>query len=341
MGGEQIAPGAEELPSLAMSRNVVKSAPGARRAGEAGPLEGAVILVGEADEASAAAARATLKREGAADVIWRKTVHGVATAVADGGVDMAQIDLSLPGGEPLDIVRRIRRGVLGVDPFLPIVLTTWRVEGANISAALEAGADDVVAKPYSSATIAERIKRLVVYRKPFVANGDYVGPLHAGMAEKFKAAQTFDAPTMLKALGVGDGHQEPTSQTNLEVAERRITNLRAQICAKDVARAASLALASYIPPMWDAGDCRALRNRAVTLRDANKTVVSDKLSAILECLASLADVGAAGNEDAEKAAMVCVELAEIISQAIEREQEDDVAFPAAVKRLIDNHMGAD
>lgn len=323
-----------------MSRNAVRTAPGARRAGDAGPLDGAVILVGEADEAAAASARATLKREGATDVIWRKTVHGVAMAIEAGGVDMAQIDLSLPGGEPLEIVRRIRRGVLGVDPFLPIVLTTWRVEGANISAALDAGADDVVAKPYSSATIAERIKRLVVYRKPFVANGDYVGPLHAGMAEKFKAAQTFDAPTMLRALGVADGHQEPTAQASLELAERRIAHLRAQICAKDVARAASLALASYNPPTWDAGDCRALRNRAVTLRDANRAVMSDKLSAILECLAGLADVAAAGNDDAEKAAIVCVELADVISEAIEREQEDHVAFPAAVQRLIDNHLGA-
>jgi DNA-binding response OmpR family regulator len=93
-----------------------------------------------------------------------------------------------------DLIQSIRRGDLGQNPFMPILVTSWDGRGAPVSEYLNAGADDVLLRPFSANAIVERIYALAHNRKPFVVTTDYVGPDRVGdWSDREK-------PPMMKAL---------------------------------------------------------------------------------------------------------------------------------------------
>ena len=78
-----------------------------------GALHGAVILIGEPGADPAVAMRASFREDGASNVIWRRTMKGVEEAIDAGGIAVAQIDVALPGGDVIELARRIRFGEIG------------------------------------------------------------------------------------------------------------------------------------------------------------------------------------------------------------------------------------
>ena len=83
------------------------------------------------------------------------------------------------GGAENDVcaaIQSVRQGQLGNDPFLVIVATTWRRDDTVVRRAINCGADDVLARPFSAALLGERLNNLIERRKDFVVTGDYVGP---------------------------------------------------------------------------------------------------------------------------------------------------------------------
>ncbi|MCG8442056.1 MAG: hypothetical protein MI723_09625, partial [Caulobacterales bacterium] len=78
--------------------------------------------------------------------------------------------------EILKLARGVRTGDIGSNPFVGVILTTWSGDEAHIKSALSSGADDVLLRPFSAATLANRIEAIVTARKGFVVTSDYVGP---------------------------------------------------------------------------------------------------------------------------------------------------------------------
>ena len=66
--------------------------------------------------------------------------------------DLIVLDLGLPDRDGLTVVRRVRR-----DATTPILILSARAEEADKVAALEAGADDYVTKPFGMAELRARI----------------------------------------------------------------------------------------------------------------------------------------------------------------------------------------
>ncbi|MBM7775352.1 two-component system response regulator ResD [Actinokineospora baliensis] len=115
----------------------------------------AVVLV-EDEPDLAAMARDFLVREGfrvlpAADV--RAGLHLVETE----RVDLVVLDLGLPDGNGLDLLRAVR----GRDDAVPVIVVTGRGEEADRVVGLELGADDYVVKPYSPRELAARIRAVL------------------------------------------------------------------------------------------------------------------------------------------------------------------------------------
>ena len=71
------------------------------------------------------------------------------------GVDVVLLDLGLPDGEGLDVLRDIRR-----TSDVPVIIATARGEEADRIIGLELGADDYVVKPFSVRELAARIRAI-------------------------------------------------------------------------------------------------------------------------------------------------------------------------------------
>ncbi|MEV5126387.1 response regulator [Streptomyces decoyicus] len=89
-------------------------------------------------------------------------VEGVATGEAglellsrprDGGIEIAVVDLMLPGIDGFEVCRRIRGR-----SQLPIIMLTSRGDDLDVVSGLEAGADDYVIKPITGRVLEARIR---------------------------------------------------------------------------------------------------------------------------------------------------------------------------------------
>jgi len=88
----------------------------------------------------------------AAEGRWR-------VGVLDGSIDVAVVDLSLPDGDGVDLVREIRER----EPRVPVVALSERRGGGareRVLRALEVGADEVLGKDASVEDILEAVRRL-------------------------------------------------------------------------------------------------------------------------------------------------------------------------------------
>ncbi|MBX3455063.1 response regulator [Ferrovibrio sp.] len=90
--------------------------------------------------------------------------------------DVILMEIEMPEGDACATVHGLRHGLLGDNPFLPVILTTWDAESTNVRRAVNAGADDLLVKPVNTKTLVERIEALALARKPFVVTADYIGP---------------------------------------------------------------------------------------------------------------------------------------------------------------------
>jgi DNA-binding response OmpR family regulator len=95
--------------------------------------------------------------------------------------DMLLLDLRLPDGSGLDVLRAIRAadGITGrYDPLLPVIVLSGRTSEPDRVRGLEAGADDYVGKPFSYVELAARVRALLRRR-----GARREGPLRAGEIE--------------------------------------------------------------------------------------------------------------------------------------------------------------
>ncbi len=86
-------------------------------------------------------------------------------------IDLVLLDLNLPGMDGLEIARTVRR-----TSDVPIIMLTGRADEIDRVIGLEVGADDYVAKPFSSRELVARI-RAVLKRSQPVPQEEESGPV--------------------------------------------------------------------------------------------------------------------------------------------------------------------
>jgi two-component system, OmpR family, response regulator len=130
------------------------------------------LLVVEDDQALGAALRDGLVAQGFA-VDSAGGVQEALDILAIEPCDLAVLDLGLPDGEGLDVVRRVReRG-----DALPILILTARGAVADRVAGLNAGADDYLRKPFAFPELVARVRALLRRGQPIVPTVLRVGDL--------------------------------------------------------------------------------------------------------------------------------------------------------------------
>jgi len=90
--------------------------------------------------------------------------------------DLLLFDLDHDPKAVCAVISDIRHQRLGTDPFMVIIVTTWRPDTETIRLVLEAGVDDIVTKPISVQILQRRVDNLIHRRKEFVATDQYFGP---------------------------------------------------------------------------------------------------------------------------------------------------------------------
>lgn len=116
------------------------------------------VLVVEDDREIRSVMQSALALEGY-DVQTAVTLAEATALLQHSPPDLIVLDLGLPDGEGLDLVRAVRR-----QASVPIVVVSARHQEAQKIALLDAGADDYLTKPFSVAELLARLRVALRHR---------------------------------------------------------------------------------------------------------------------------------------------------------------------------------
>ncbi|MEO8375750.1 MAG: response regulator transcription factor [Sphingomonas bacterium] len=122
------------------------------------------LLLVEDNARLASLIREGLDRQGFA-VDWCETVDGAEHVLRINDYDLVLLDLGLPDGDGLDLVRGLRRR----KDMMPILILTARGGLDDRVKGLDAGADDYLVKPFQIPELAARCRALL--RRPGASLG--------------------------------------------------------------------------------------------------------------------------------------------------------------------------
>src|SRR5437762_6883122 len=140
------------------------------------------------DEPSILATMAPLLRTRNYDVSTAATGHAALDAVDRQPPELVILDLGLPDIDGVEVCRRLREG-----RAIPIIVLSARGAGRDKVAALDAGADDYVTKPFGSEELLARV-RAALRRSD-------AGPAASGPILRGDLTIDVDKPRVLRASG--------------------------------------------------------------------------------------------------------------------------------------------
>lgn len=111
-------------------------------------------------------------------VTWLTDGRQAMTALGDGSIDLALLDLGLPGKDGLDVLAQARRGGIKT----PILVMTARDALETRIRGLDLGADDYLVKPFHLGELAARIRSLTRRAQGLADNLVEVGGLRLDLA---------------------------------------------------------------------------------------------------------------------------------------------------------------
>jgi CheY-like chemotaxis protein len=165
-----------------------------------------------------------------------QNVDGVVQRLSNDAIDLLIIDVDSETDAICGVVRQVREGRLGYDPFLAIMALTSNAVPAMINRVLGVGCDDLIARPISPKVIAERTANLVHHRKPFVVTADYVGPDRGARLREDDDLAKVDVPNVLRDKALGDSDSATgvaaLRRARAAIGKYRISKFAAQIGAE-------------------------------------------------------------------------------------------------------------
>ncbi|MDH6122525.1 response regulator [Kitasatospora sp. GAS204B] len=176
------------------------------------------------------------------------TVHSAGAALrflerrrAEGGtVDLVLLDLHLPDGHGLQLCGRIRTAGHSCD----IMAVTSARELATVRQAVSAGVVQYLLKPFSAATLRERLERYARYRESLARSGEATG--QAEVDQAFAVLRTADRNALPKGL----------SAPTLDAVARVLRAAEGSLSAAAVGAAAGVSRITarrYLEHLVDAG----------------------------------------------------------------------------------------
>ncbi|MFC3678484.1 response regulator [Ferrovibrio xuzhouensis] len=204
------------------------------------------ILFGDPGQGTRVLYRQALMAAGYHDLREFDSVKGFADLITVARPDLVFMDLAMPEGDAVALVSDLRHGRLGVNPYLPIILTSWESDMQLVRRVVDAGADDLLVKPLSTRIILDRIETVALHRKPFVVTSDYIGPdRRKAVARRDSNVPLIEVPNPLREKMLGRPIDAAALQQAIMAANDSITRQRLHASAFRIAFVAAQVVPRY------------------------------------------------------------------------------------------------
>ena len=223
------------------------------------------------------------------------SLNELRSMVADTGPTLIVAESSSTDADVFRLVRSVRKGEIGANPFAVILLTTWSRDTSHIRRAIECGADDVIVRPFSTNFAEERVKTLIHGRKQFIVTSDYIGPDRRKDADRNSDAQPVTVPNILKATVENDYQALSDAASWIQEAKEtvraeRLRRLAMRIVVSVELHASKTGEGPSLPVKLDTADLmRTGREMKGQLVKAGRAESSEICEAMLDQITALGD----------------------------------------------------
>jgi len=216
------------------------------------------------------------------------------TALADSAPTLIVAESSATDTDIFNLVRSVRRGDVGGNPFVVMLLTTWSRDTSHIRKAIECGADDVIVRPFSTMFAEERVKTLIKGRKDFIVTSDYIGPDRRKDTERSTDAPPIAVPNFLKATVENDEQALNNGQQWVKEAREAVTGERVRRVAMRIVISVELEASKKsegkVPVALDVKDLqRAARELRAHVIRAKRREAAEVAEALIDQISTLGD----------------------------------------------------
>jgi len=178
-------------------------------------LEKTVVLIVDGDAMSMSISSQILAGFGARNLHKCDNSEAAKRVVERTNLDLLVIDPSTVGSHAHDFVPWLRREVAAPNRFVPILVVTGHTPQSRVDWVRNSGANFVVAKPLSPATMMNRIMWLAGDKRPFVDCRGYAGPDRRWKFDGPPAGSAGRRETDLPA-DVGEPREANLSQSDID-----------------------------------------------------------------------------------------------------------------------------
>ena len=91
-------------------------------------------------------------------------------------IDLVICDLNMKPMNGKKFTHYVRMNEDSPDPYLPIIICTGHAEMRHIAHARDCGANEILRKPVSAASLYARLQSVVESPRPFILSPNFVGP---------------------------------------------------------------------------------------------------------------------------------------------------------------------
>lgn len=125
----------------------------------------------------------TLRTLGGVEITYAETCEQCLLALNYAQPDLLIVDWRLPDGDGLTLISRIRRGEAGEEfRRIAVITTAERMSTRDLERARNVGVDEFVIRPFSTATMVERVLAVRSQRREFIESPRYAGPCRRRVA---------------------------------------------------------------------------------------------------------------------------------------------------------------
>lgn len=289
-----------------------------------------VILVDD-DLNSRQSVKNILHNQGFRKLRTGRTLAEVREFLSKGMPDLLVGSTDIKDGDFVEYVRSVRKGEAGNNPFIPIITMVGEPTPELVRRIVESGTDTVVAKPFSTAQVLDRVQDLIESRKKFVIADDYIGPIR----RKDGGTPGIVAPNTLQARANGQTFSFAEIESLINQATNSLQMLKVDVIGIQIA-----AHVTNLVPMLERGGRvdPAIRAELLALLDITDTsdekLRDSKYEHVAELCNSLGNVASSiiasrgGDPDAKD-----VRLLKPLSQAIQACFSGAITDVAQVKAI--------
>jgi CheY-like chemotaxis protein len=139
-------------------------------------ITGLSFLLADPNPHSTAIIHGILRGFGANRVVEVRNNRDAVQVLTEQKIDLMMVDPTLPKGGGLAFIRSLRQDPNSPCRTMPILIITGDTRTSMVKAARDCGANMVIAKPMSPASLYERLTWVAFHPRKFIETATYFGP---------------------------------------------------------------------------------------------------------------------------------------------------------------------